>query len=209
MTKFLFLTLLMLTGACSLAPMMTTRSAKTLGSGNNRIQASPYVPVAGVTYERGVSDNIDLGASLELQFGPVYSAFGKYAFINQDEGFSLAASGGGFAGNGIVNSSGAYAGPIVSWRKGGFETFLFSRFNHVKWGKADLSSDNNDQLAIDIKNSLGNITFNYLQFDLGFNFYTNPRFMLGLGVSYLKMLESKHTDNSGVFIPEFMIGFNF
>lgn len=205
---------LTLLASCSIAPMMTTRTARTLGEGNNKMQVSPGTPVLGVSYERGLSENWDMGLAAELQLGAVYSAFTKYALINSDDGVSLALSGGGFYGSSIadVNSRGFYAGPLLSWRKDWFEVFFFPRYNYVHWDGFDIEADESetDDLAFDIEPSGTSYNFRYMQFNLGFNFYTNPRFNLGVGASYIYFLDSSDVDGAnGFWLPEFVIGWTF
>lgn len=211
--SILFLLLAVIAG-CSIAPMMTTRNARTLGEGGNKMQVSPALPVLGVSYERGLTENWDMGLAAELQLGSVYSAFTKYAFINTEDGFSLAMSGGGFYGSSIadVKSRGFYAGPVVSWRKDWFEVFLFPRYNYVHWQGFDIEQDESetDDLAFDLKPNDSSYSFRYLQVDLGFNFYTNARFNLGVGASYIYFLDSDDVDgDNGFWLPEFMIGWAF
>lgn len=212
--KHLPLVLLLLLTSCSIAPMMTTRNARTLGEGNNKMQVSPGFPVLGVSYERGLTENWDMGLAAELQLGTVYSAFTKYAFINSEDGFSLAASAGGFYGNSIadVDSRGFYVGPVASWRKDWFEVFLFPRYNYVHWEGFDVetNSSDTDELFFDLKPNGTSYSFRYMQFDLGFNFYTGSRFHFGLGASYIYFLDTSDIDGAnGFWLPEFMIGWTF
>jgi hypothetical protein len=207
--KFLFLAFLLTAGSCALAPMMSHRSAQTIGKDKNRIQAMPGISVLGVSYERGVSENWDLGASLEQQLGYVASVYSKYALVNKDQGVSWALSGGGFAGSSVANTSGAYGGSILSWKNGGFELFLFPRLNHVNWHGANLSSDESDQLFVDFINSASDITLNYVQVSIGMNFYSSGAFNMGFGASYFNFLDSEKISGSDAWLPEIMLGWNF
>ena len=206
--KFTILSLFML-GSCALAPMMSHRSAQTIGKDKNRIQAMPGTSVLGVSYERGVSENWDLGASLEQQLGYVASVYSKYALVNKDQGVSWALSGGGFVGSSVANTSGAYGGSILSWRNGGFELFIYPRLNHVNWHGANLSSDESDQLFVDFINSASNITLNYVQVSIGMNFYSSGAFNMGFGASYFNFLDKDKISSSDAWLPEIMLGWNF
>ncbi len=207
--KVTLLLALLLTGSCALAPMMSHRSAQTIGKDKNRIQASPGISVLGVSYERGLSENWDLGASLEQQLGFVTSVFSKYSLVNNDQGTSVALSGGGFAGSSVAKSSGGYAGTLVSWKKDKFEMFLFPRLNHVNWHGANLTSDESDQVLVDFINSASDITINYVQVTLGFNFYSSNSFNMGFGASYFNFLENKNLSSSDAWLPEIVLGWNF
>ncbi len=207
--KLTLLFALTLFGSCALAPMMSHRSAQTIGKDKNRIQASPGISVLGVSYERGLSENWDLGVSLEQQLGFVSSVYSKYALINQDQGFSWALSGGGFVGSSIANTSGAYGGSVVSWKKDKIEFFIFPRLNHVNWHGANLSSNENDQILVDFINSAANITLNYVQVSAGFNFYSSGSFNMGFGASYFNFLDNKNLSSSDAWLPEIVLGWNF
>lgn len=209
--KLLLLVLLLLQAACSVAPMMTSRNGRSLGAGQNKIQVSPGIPVLGVSYERGLTEKWDMGLSIESQLTPVYSAFGKYAFLSQEEGISVAVSGGAFYGNGIIDSYGGYAGPILSWRKKWFEFFVFPRYNYVHWNGLDIESNNDtDALFFDFVSDTTSVDLHYIQVDTGINFYTKSRFSFGVGVSYFYFLDSKYIDGTSVgWLPEFLISWTF
>lgn len=207
--KLFILFSLMFSGSCALAPMMSHRSAQTIGKDNNRIQANPGISVLGVSYERGISENWDLGASLEQQLGYVTSVFSKYALINQDQGLSWSLSGGGFAGSSIVNTTGGYAGTVLSWKKDKIELFVFPRLNHVNWHGTNLTKDQQDDIFVDIVNSASDITINYVQVSFGLNFYSSGAFNMGFGASYFNFLDSGSVSSSDAWLPEIMLGWNF
>ena len=189
--------------------MMSHRSAKTLGKDKNRIQASPGISVLGVSYERGLSENWDMGATLEQQLGYVTSVFSKYALINQDQGVSWSLSGGGFAGSSVVNTTGGYAGTVLSWKKDNIELFVFPRLNHVNWHGTNLRKDQEDDIFVDLVNSASDITINYVQVSFGVNFYSSGAFNMGFGASYFNFLENKNLSSSDAWLPEVMLGWNF
>ena len=199
----IILSLLMM-GSCAFAPMMSHRSGKTIGKDKNRIQASPGISVLGVSYERGVSENWDMGASLEQQLGTVGSVFTKYALVNSEQGVSWAMSGGGFVGSGISNASGAYGGSVVSWRKDSFELFIFPRFNHVKWHGTDLSTSESDRLILDDIDDASDRSINYAQVSLGFNVYLERTFYMGFGASYFNFFHN----GQGAWLPEVVLGWD-
>ena len=209
--KFIFLVALLFSAACSVAPMMTTRNARPLGEGQNKIQISPGIPVLGISYERGLSDKWDMGLAAESQLTPVFSGFTKYSFVNKEEGTSVAASGGVFYGTGFIDSYGGYVGPILSWRKNWFEFFVFPRYNYVHWNGLNLDSNNDtDALFFDFVSDNTSVDLHYVQIDTGINFYTKSRFSFGVGVSYFYFLDPKYIDGTSVgWLPEFLVSWTF
>jgi hypothetical protein len=208
--KFVPIFILVLICGCSLAPISTPRSAQSLGKNKNKIEVMPIIPVLGFNYQRGISENLDLGFSIEQQLAPVASGFFKYSFINQPQDFSLASTGGLFYGSGIVNTKGLHLGLITSYRKKWFEAFLYPRYNHLQWDGSNLTSDQEDSLVIDIINYTSKMTIQYAQIDIGFNFYTSSVFNFGFGASYLYFLSVEHIDQQGgTWIPEIFLGWKF
>ena len=110
-----FFALFTILAGCSVAPINTATTARTLGKDNNLLTGS--FPITGLKYERGVTDNLDLGLGIENQFGLLAHAFGKVNFINhQENGISVGSLFGvGFAS--IGDSKSFYAGPIVFIQK--------------------------------------------------------------------------------------------
>ena len=156
--------------------MQSGRSARSLGEDNWGIGAgiSPTLSVEG---GYGVSQDLDVGVLLEYQFGFVASVFTKYSFINRDEGFSLAGYAGAFTGGSFATTRGFYAGPLLSYRRKWFEPYLLMRYTYVHWEAGDLSSDEQQDSFIDLV-SWEDTSFNYLQTDLGINFWTSPTFAI-------------------------------
>lgn len=160
-----FLVLLMVISGCSLAPMNTVSTARSLGEDENNFKFS--LPVPGMQYERGIKKNWDVGAGLEYQLGPVFNLYTKYAFINHaEDGLSLAGLLGGGYGTSIGKSRSVYFGPVISYRFNWFEPFFVYRKNYVKWSN-DITPGQLDDLLSFIPRI---DSFHYDQFDMGINF---------------------------------------
>ncbi len=170
-----FLALFILLAGCSVAPINTATTARTLGEGKNLLTGS--FPVTGVKYERGITNDLDLGLGIENQFGLLFHAFGKVNFINhQENGFSVGSLfGGGLAS--IGDSKSFYTGPIVSYRKNSFEVFTAYKFNFVQWKFDGIDPDDKDDL-LSVPSSKNDFT--YHEFDLGMNFIEG-RWMFTVG----------------------------
>lgn len=80
-----------LLSACAFGPLVTHETARTVGKGHHEVLGgygnSGYV----IKWNAGITDDIDIGLQLEsLSLG----IRGKYAFINNERGFSVAAAAG-------------------------------------------------------------------------------------------------------------------
>lgn len=180
---------------CAVAPLNSTTTARSMGK--DAQQAKINVAVPGLMYERGLSENFDIGAGVEIQSVLLLNVFGKYAFINKPEGgFSLAGLGGVGAGSG---SKSIYAGPVVSYRHKWFESFLVARYNYVDWKNNFSSDDEADLLSFFPRKA----HFSYSQLDVGMS-YLGEKNSLSLGVKFFAL----EKDNSSL-TPFVDIGFKF
>lgn len=155
--------------SCAVAPINNTTTARSVGKDANQLKINVAVP--GVMYERGLTEDWDLGVGLEIQTELILNLYTKYALINNQEGgFSVA----GIGGVGLADDTkSVYAGPVLSWRHDWFEMFTVARLNYVSW-ENHLSSDDKVDL------------FSFIPEKAKF-FYTQ----LDVGVSYVK--DKSHT----------------
>jgi hypothetical protein len=195
LNKFLALAILVTFAGCAVAPINSTTTARTLGEGQNEVRVNVIIP--GAMVQRGLTNNLDLGLGVELQFTTLVNLFAKYAFINKPAGgFSLAALGGvGVAGG----SKSAYAGPILSYRHNWFEAFTIARYNYVRWSN-DVSNKDRDDLLNFIPSK---IKFGYTQLDVGASYLTETAIVSGGAKIF-----SIEKDSASV-TPFFDIGFKF
>jgi hypothetical protein len=153
--------------SCTVAPIRTSTTGKSLGQDNHQLSASIF-PVFGAVYEYGATQNLDLGIGIENQVGYVGQFFAKYSFYNQpDGGFSHAALLGVSKGFSFAESKSIYSGLITSYLHKWFEPFVGVRYNRVSWKFSELNSGERDDLIF-IPSQAD--TFYYWQADLGINF---------------------------------------
>ena len=161
---FFMLALILFFAGCSVAPINTATTARTLGTDKNQITGS--FPILGVKYERGIDDSLDLGFGLESQMGVVFHAFGKYNLKNSGEkGLSYAGIFGAGYSDSIGDSKSAYLGPIVSYRYDAFEVFGAYKVNFVHWDFAGLSSNDKDEL-ISVPSSEDSFVYHEVDFGI-------------------------------------------
>ncbi len=97
--------------SCSLAPLTPRVDAASVGKGKVLIQNN-FLPTTSVSVIYGVNEQFDIG--LDLEQAILGTAWGRYSFINNPEGFSLAANGGVFIYTDVQKANGFYTGLIAS-----------------------------------------------------------------------------------------------
>lgn len=175
--------------SCAIGPLNSSHSARSLGDGNNNINAS-IMPI-GVEYSRGVSDNVDLGVAVELQFTPLGSVWAKYSIVNNPTGVSYALTSGLFYSDGVENASskGGFLGAIVSHRKDKMEFYFSGKLNRVNWESGSLFTSKDSESIWYTDNGEESETFNYLQGNLGMSYWVSPKFnfdISGVCISLIK-----------------------
>lgn len=173
-------------GACAFAPITTTNSARSLGKSNMQIDVG-FSPAPFVSFGYGFTQNFDAGILYEEQLAPLLGLWGQYSFINNPEKWSLALYGGVAAGSGLQNSTSYFIGPIVSYKKKWFETYLTSKYNYVDFKARDLTADEQDDFFID---SIDTWNISYIQTTLGMNFWFSDKFALNISAKHFYLLNS-------------------
>lgn len=157
------------------APLSHNLTGRSLGGGTFGIDAGALVgPGEGVLPALKVAVGLSESADLGLQFDTFsLGFFGRKSFINNREtGPSLAGVIGlGMAAGGYYG----YAGPVFSYKTGGFEPYLGARLNLVSYEDSDSSSS--------ISWDAGD--FAYPQATLGFSFWFSRRVALNAEASAL------------------------
>lgn len=165
--------------SCAMGPLNGDKTARTLQEGKFGIETgfSP-APYGQVSY--GITDDWQVGASLELQLALVQTLNTKYALIQKDEGWSIALAGGAFTAPSFVDTSGIYAGPVFSYKKDLFESYLGIRHNFVNWDVNELEQEDRNDLLANVDTSQASRNFTYTQTTLGVNLWINNNFALNL-----------------------------
>jgi hypothetical protein len=160
--------------SCAVAPLSNHVTARTNGKGESLASVGSTVGVGNtgwlpsLKYSVGLLDDLDVGFQYEVI---EYGVWGKYAFWNRQEGFSLAAlAGAGISFEGFY----LYGGPELSWKSGWFEPYFLTRFNYVNYPEAKIA------LASIGEFSVPPGTYRYLQHTLGFMVWPKDWFGFGL-----------------------------
>ena len=164
--------------SCAVAPINNTTTARSIGKDANQLKINVAVP--GAMYERGLTEDWDLGVGLEIQTEMVLNIYSKYALVNNQEGgFSVA----GIGGFGLASDTkSVYAGPVFSWRHDWFEIFSVARLNYVSW-QNHLSDDDKVDLFSFIPDKA---TFFYTQLDVGVS-YVTPKALASIGMKFFSL----------------------
>ena len=198
--KNIILLCVFICSACSLAPVVSEKTARTLGNGNWETNVG-LSPAANITIGRGFGNNFDLHFSYENQLVPLVEVGGKFALFQNKEGLSFSLFGGGFSAG---NSTGYYAGPIVSMKKGWFEFYTLAKYNNVTW-KADDSTEADDSV-FDFSLSEDQ-NFDYWLAVIGVNFWFSDGF--GLNLNGKKFFMDNASDDGDRLIPSAHFLFRF
>ena len=110
----IFLIVFLFCSACSLAPVVSEKTARTLGDGNWETNVG-MSPAVSVTVGRGFGERFDLHFSYESQIVPIVEVGGKFSILQNNDGLSFSLFGGGFTDGG--SSSGYYAGLLSVLKK--------------------------------------------------------------------------------------------
>jgi hypothetical protein len=205
--KILSLAFLLTLASCSIAPLSGPQSAKTLGDGNWQIDSGfTYLPY--IAASRGTGENIDLGFTVETQMFAVGALNAKVAVYNEgEEGFATAIAGSLFhALDGDSQSKGFYVGPVFSYKASWFEPYLVVRYNWANLKTREFDRDDRDDFIFDLLRYGNNIKLEYMQYTLGFNFWTSDSFAFALDAKVLHVL-SDHVKDDDRFVV--LPGLNF
>ncbi len=97
--------------ACSHAPLTPRSNAASLASGQFKVETS-LLPTTTISALYGASDKFDVGMDIEQAF--ITSVWGRYSFVNNPIGVSLATHAGVYVGVGEFESNGWYTGALMS-----------------------------------------------------------------------------------------------
>ena len=166
-----------LLSGCSIAPLNSPDNGRTLGEG----QAEYAYAVNQLTIAHGVSEDVDIGLGVEVQFEAVYNVWVKKGFYYDEEsGHALSGLAGIFYADDSGDSQGYYFGPSYSKKGDNWEFYTTLRYNHVYWnGLETVAEDDQDDL-IDVFDREDE-DFGYLQTSLGFQYHFADNYTFKLG----------------------------
>lgn len=170
--------------ACSIAPLNTPTTAKTLGQNHSSFNAN--LPL-GVSIAYGLSDNTDIEGSLELQFLQIVNSVAVKQALYSNEKLFLSAFGGFFYSKSeYYKSEGYFLGPIMSFPLATTaELYLSAKYNQVNWTGLNPDEVNDTDLLFTVFKDGNNTHFEYTQWDLGLRFKASKRVFLSIGAKHL------------------------
>ena len=192
---YILLYLSYFTTSCAMAPLVTQKSAATLGTGQWELATGAFP--AYLSAHRGLSENMDIGVNLEFLFHNKLELVGKYAFLNNaTQGTSLALTGSIFTGEASIGTNtGFRIGPIISHKIKNWELYATCGYNAGKWNLADgvikddegrwvhhTGVDHWDLFIDGDKNS-----FFYMKYTVGSSFHFTNRLSMNLSIHYLAL----------------------
>ena len=177
-----------LTG-CSIAPIGSSHSARSLGAGNTGFNIGYASSNFFTQYNYGLARDLDVGLIFEFGDFTTTALHTKYSLVNNDTGgsWALEASYGGDETNSFYNF-----GSIHSYQFGQFfEVFLNLRYNAVRLDEDEYSLGEEVGLI-----KLKHQRFHYYYLAYGFNFWIRQD--LGLNIYSSYVLGSQIYDRSNI-----------
>lgn len=190
MTKIIIAICFLFTlASCSIAPIGSTHSARSIGAGNSSFNVGYASSSFFTQYEYGVAQDLDLGLIFEFGDFTTTALHTKYSILNNQSGksWALEASYGGDETTTFYN-----VGSIHSYQFGQFfEVFFNFRYNVVRLD--DDEYDLGEEVGL-IK--LKHHRFHYYYMAYGFNFWMRQD--LGLNIYSSYVLGSQIYDRSNI-----------
>ena len=200
---FVFLPVLFLI-SCSIAPLTTPKTARTLGRGHWEIDTG-FSPTY-FSAHRGFSKNFDVGLTIESQIGLAFELSGKYALLNRSEqGTSFAIFGGVFSGSSLRGRSSVLRlGPILSYKMNWWEPYVIVTYNRGQWEWGGLTEYSGSRMnnfidLNDLQLDRGEtFSYSYIQYSLGSNFWFTKGFAFTFNVKHLSFLGDDIKGGKGI-----------
>jgi hypothetical protein len=177
--KLLLLSFLFILTSCSLAPFSATNSARSNGAGNVSAEFGNSNSNYFIKMDMGLSKNMDIGYVMEFGNFQTSAIYGKYSFLNNKTGPSLAGEFGYGSSDETIFYYGGAIGSIAFSKS--FEVFANVRLNQV-------SADENN---IEVGDKVGNIEVEdleatYVYASAGFNIWFTESTGLSIYTIYVK-----------------------
>lgn len=180
---------LWLFSGCAVGPLMSQETARTVGNGNFELVAGYGQAGYIVKGNYGLLDDLDLGLHLESLSSGLRA---KYAFLNEESGWSLAlALGAGYS----LGGNHQYGDLSLSYRDGFFEPYGTFRFVHIKTDPIEFKSNNSGELLFNV----GTTTYDYGQLFLGTRLWIADSLFFGIEASMLVALSPEISFRSALF----------
>jgi hypothetical protein len=191
-----FTTLLL--NACAFGPLVTHETARTVGENRHELLGGYGNVGYMVKWSYGVTKDIDLGFQIEsMSIG----LRGKYAFINNERGFSLAAAAG--VGNSIGGSH-YYGDLMTSYKAAWWEPYLNFRYVRVKTDPIEVRDKDNGPLDF----TINSLEYSYGQLFFGNRFWMTENWILSVEASSI-VLHSTGIKMSSVAVIGAALGYKF
>lgn len=188
-----------LLSACAFGPLVTHETARTVGRGNHEVLGGYGNAGYVIKWNAGITDDADLGIQLEsLSIG----LRGKYAFVNNERGFSFAAA----AGLGSSIGGSHYYGDLLgSYKNAWWEPYTTFRYVHVKTDPIEVKDKDPDG-PFDF--TISSYQYDYGQLFLGNRFWLTEKWILSVEASSI-VLHSSGVDLSKVIVVGAAMGVKF
>ena len=159
---------------CAFGPLVSHETARTVGNSNHELIGGYGMAGFVFKWNYGLTENLDLGLHLEsLNIG----LRAKYAFINSNDGWSLATAFG--TGVSLPDASHFYGDLIGSYMTGAWEPYGTLRFVHVKNNSLDFKDQKTGQVNFTVPSS----EYDYGQFILGTRYWFTPHWLFSIEAS--------------------------
>jgi hypothetical protein len=174
---------------CAVGPLANHETGRTVGISNHELMGGYNQGGYVLKWNYGLTENLDLGLHWESLSTGIRS---KYAFVNNQEGWSLASA----LGAGISLTGSHYYGDLVgSYLIGSWEPYGTLRLVHVRNDSWDSNVDDDDSGLLNF--TIPSIQYNYGQIFLGTRYWITPHWLFSLEASsFFSMSSGLEFDNS-------------
>lgn len=187
---YIYVVLVTFLTGCAVGPLVGHETARTVGRSNHELIAGYGQAGYVFKWNIGLNENLDLGFQWEsLSLG----ARLKYAFINSEQGWSLAtALGTGFS----IGGSHYYGDLIGSYMTGSWDPYGILRLVHVKNDPLEFKDTNTGEINFAVSSS----EYNYGQFILGTRYWFTPHWLFSLEASSFSSMSSELKIDNDVIV---------
>jgi hypothetical protein len=187
--SFVFLFLSVFISGCAVGPLVSHETARSVGNSNHELIGGYGQAGYILKWNYGLTENLDLGLHWEsLSIG----VRAKYAFINNNSGWSLASA----LGTGASIGGNHYYGDVIgSCLTGSWEPYGTVRVVRVKNDPFEFKDQDTGQVSFTIDKS----EYDYGQFFLGTRYWFNDHWLLSIEASSLFKISSGFEVGKSVF----------